>query len=307
MLHWLVAWSIIDFIYNYIIAFLDILFAMIRLAAFLFLICVQLEPAPSAHGQAATIELIALSRDSNSRHCTIQSSALQEVQMKVANSLKSLIPQPKLECGEGLWTRVAYLNMGDPKQSCPPAWRDRSANGVRVCGLPEGSYRQCHSTFYHADSLFSRVCGQVIAYQFGSPNSFDFHPSNIDQPYVEGVSITYGPSPRSHIWTFAADVNEFGKGCPCEGGPNATSFVGTNYYCESGYNIIGVPPSVLHTSDPLWDGAGCESEGSCCSTAPWFTVDLVNSTNDDIEVRICSDNYEYEEDTPIHLLELYVQ
>ena len=29
-----------------------------------------------------------------------------------------------------------------------------------------------------------------------------------------------------------------------------------------------------------------QGEGSCCSTAPWFTVDLVNSTSNDIEVRI---------------------
>ena len=67
------------------------------------------------------------------------------------------------------------------------------------------------------------------------------------------------------------------------------------------------PLGILYTSDPLWDGAGCESEGSCCSTAPWFTVDLVNPTTDDIEVRICSDYREDEEDTPIHLLELYIQ
>ena len=33
------------------------------------------------------------------------------------------------------------------------------------------------------------------------------------------------------------------------------------------------------------------------------TVDLVNSTSDDIEVRICADT----EDTPICLLELYIQ
>ena len=63
------------------------------------------------------------------------------------------------------------------------------------------------------------------------------------------------------------------NGCPCEGGESAPPF---NYYCESGYSGTVTPPSVLYTSDPLWDGAGCESEGSCCSTAPWFTVDLVN-------------------------------
>ena len=60
-------------------------------------------------------------------------------------------------------------------------------------------------------------------------------------------------------------------------------------------------------SDPFWDGAGCENEGRCCSTAPRFTVDLVNPTTDDIEVHIYSNYYEFEEDTPIHLLELYIQ
>ena len=72
------------------------------------------------------------------------------------------------------------------------------------------------------------------------------------------------------------------------------------------YKGAGIPAKVLYTSDPLWDGSQCESEGSCCSTAPWFTVDLVNSTSDDIEVRICSNFHEYEKDTPIHLLELYI-
>ena len=88
----------------------------------------------------------------------------------------------------------------------------------------------------------------------------------------------------------------------CESG-----YDGSKYYCESGYDGTGDPSSVLYTGDPLWDGEQCESEGSFCSTAPWFTVDLINPTTDDIEVRICSDNYEDEEDTPIHFLELYIQ
>ena len=104
--------------------------------------------------------------------------------------------------------------------------------------------------------------------------------------YVDAVSITYG-NPQSHIWTLAAGIRENATSCPCDGGQSALPFVGHNYYCESGYNGTDQSSGLL-TSDPLWDGAGCESEGSCCSTAPWFTVDLVNPTSDDIEVRICS-------------------
>ena len=204
------------------------------------------------------------------------------------------------------WTRVAYLNMIDPMQSCPSDWRDRSANGVRVCGRPAGSNNECHSTFYPTGGhSYTRVCGRVVGYQLGHTDGF--HSSRtIDEPYVEGVSITHG-SPRSHIWTLAADIRETGSGCPCEvGGESAPLFVGSNYYCESGQNGIDHPLSVLYSSDPLWDGAGCESEGSCCSTAPWFTVVLANPTSDDIEVRICADSGD-SEDTPIHLLELYIR
>ena len=196
--------------------------------------------------------------------------------------------------------------MGDPTQSCPPAWRDRSASGVRVCGRPADSDNQCHSTFYSTSGgSYNRVYGRVIGYQFGHTDAF-FTSGTVNQPYVDGVSITHDNS-RSHIWTLAAGLSEndeSGKGCPCDGGRSAPPFVGDNYYCESGYNGTGFPSGLL-TSDPLWDGAGCESEGSC-STAPWFTADLVDSTGDDIEVHICS-NYDDTEDTPIHLLELYIQ
>jgi hypothetical protein len=71
---------------------------------------------------------------------------------------------------------VAYLNMSDSTQSCPPVWRDRSTNGVRVCGRPAGSFSQCHSTFYSTSGhSYDRVCGQVIGYQFGHTCTDAFH------------------------------------------------------------------------------------------------------------------------------------
>ena len=220
--------------------------------------------------------------------------------------LTTLALLPVRGCGTGNWSRVAYLNMSDSMQSCPSDWTDRSANGVRLCGRPAGSDNECHSTFYHPDHSYTRVCGRVIGYQFGLPDGLDNSYLNINQAYVDGVSITHG-TPRSHIWTFTADRSEANDGCPCQGGESAPPFVRNNYYCESGNSGLATLPYRLFGSDPLWDGAQCESEGSCCSTAPWFTVDLVNPTRDDIEVRICSDHLEREEDTPIHLLELYTQ
>ena len=43
-------------------------------------------------------------------------------------------------CGEGLWSRVAYLNMSDPSQQCSSAWKEYncySSPGIRPCGRPE--------------------------------------------------------------------------------------------------------------------------------------------------------------------------
>ena len=64
--------------------------------------------------------------------------------------------------------------------------------------------------------------------------------------------------------------------------------------------------------DPLWDGQGCGSS-SCCElsyppgvTPPWFCKQLPQTTTDDIEVRLCGDEGTADEDTPVELIELYI-
>ena len=230
-------------------------------------------------------------------------AALSEIEAVIASKLKLATRTP---CGGDLWTRVAYLNMSDPMQSCPQNWTDRySTNELRVCGRRSGS---CSSVFYPTDGRFyTGVCGRLIGYQFGHPDGIRVRTPNytIDEVYVDGISVTHG-SPRSHIWTFAGSPNNASANCPCKG-RGAPIYVGDNYYCESGFTGTNPnPPTVLYTTDPLWDGAECENEGSCCSTAPWFTVNLVNPTSDDIEVRICASVPVENEDTPIHLLEIYI-
>ena len=58
---------------------------------------------------------------------------------------------------------------------------------------------------------YSQVCGRIIGYQFGGTQAFRYviegNPQTINDPYVDGVSLTYG-SPRQHIWTFAAAIDE---------------------------------------------------------------------------------------------------
>ena len=179
-----------------------------------------------------------------------RASTRQEIQEKVASALGL---QPPHRCGAGEWIRIAYLNMKDPSQTCPSAWRENTTNGVRVCGRPPSSDDMCHGTFYSTGRTYTKVCGRVIGYQIGHPDAFHSSDS-INSAYVEGVSITHG-SPRAHIWTYAADTSETSNVCPCDSGSsrNPPSFVGNNYYCESGNKNSSTINYFLYADDPLWD------------------------------------------------------
>ena len=260
----------------------------------------------------ATIDLVSVSGNEEIGTCLAQEERDAAIQ-RVKASVHAIVAGHK--CGPGLWYRVAHLNMSDSSQQCPSAWREYNTSGVRGCRRPESSSGSCHATLYPTSLQYSRVCGRVIGYQIGSTDAFGYLAvgHTIDSYYVYGVSVTYG-TPRNHIWTLAAGVSEGGytfqrDNCPCSrpGHPDNSfppSFVGNKYYCESGNPTIY---SHVYSTDPLWDGQQCE--GECCSNGkspPWFSVELTNTTTDDIEVRICSAQGSYD-DIGIELLELYIQ
>ena len=180
-------------------------------------------------------------------------------------------------CGPGEWYRVAKLNMTDPSQQCPSAWREYDTSGVRACGIrtPGTGIQTCLATSYPTSRQYSRVCGRAIGYQIGSPDAFGHQAvAQLDSYYVYGVSITRG-TPRNHIWTYAAGLSEGGhvvqsSNCPCSN-PNhhnnahPPTFVGDNYYSESGNptNTHNFDHIKFCSNDPLWDGEQCE--GQCCS------------------------------------------
>ena len=228
----------------------------------------------------------------------------QLITSEIVDILKSsVIP----ECGDGRWYRVAHLNMSDPTQRCPSAWREYSTNGTRACGRPRTFRSNCAAAFYSTTDQYNKVCGRVTGYQFGSPDAFLANGCSIDQNYLDGVNITHRPAPRRHIWSYVAGVYEISF-CPCSvnSGNGSPSFVGENYYCESG-NPATTVVSHLYTDDKLWDGQQCE--GSCCTgtkSPPWFSVQLSAPTNDTIEVCICGNEPTDNEDTPVELIELYV-
>ena len=212
--------------------------------------------------------------------------------------------------------RVANLNMTDPDQQCPENLQLSYTNLIQVCRRRTGG---CDSvTFTTHGVRYRQVCGRVRGYQFASPDAFKqiAHcpaPCTIDNPYVDGVSITHGASPRMHIWTYAAGYTENEvetATCPCTGsGASPPDFVGSDYYCESGLTTHPWD-FVVYSDDPLWDGEDCDGlERTCCDppNLPWFCKELPQPTTDNLEVRICGDENLSNEDTPIDLVQLYIQ
>uniref|UniRef100_A0A1X7SZN8 Fibrinogen C-terminal domain-containing protein n=1 Tax=Amphimedon queenslandica TaxID=400682 RepID=A0A1X7SZN8_AMPQE len=201
-------------------------------------------------------------------------------------------------CGSGGgWTRLGYLDMSDSKVNCPSGFRLYQSGGVRACGRANSTEGSCTSVQFSSNGIsYSQVCGRVTGYQFGGNAAFGVSTTNINSYYVDGVSITRG-SPRQHVWTLAAGFSERStstNSCPCNNGSTSSvpSFIGNNYFCESGNTVGGVAFGILHTSDPLWDGQGCGSlESPCCNVPgiPWFHRDYGNTTTTDyIELRVCA-------------------
>ena len=86
----------------------------------------------------------------------------------------------------------------------------------------------------------------MIGYQYGSPDGFPsnlgggyLYNPNIDNIYVDGMSITYDSNPHKHVWTLGVGLSDYSACvycCPCNTGNTGTvpSFVGSDHYCESG-------------------------------------------------------------------------
>ena len=216
--------------------------------------------------------------------------------------------------GEGGWMRVANLNANHQSNLCPDGFQVMTHGNKKFC-IRDAHISGCRSipieTFGNA---YSQVCGKVRGYSYGAVDGFS-RSSTVepDENYVDGVTITYGSSPALHIWTYAAGLEEGRhqpQNCPCNTQPGQAppSFVGNDYYCESGSPNFPTVSTWL-TDDPLWDGAGCGGqEGPCCNRAglPWFNKAILNHSTATINVRICLDTGS-DENIGIEELVLYIK
>ena len=210
----------------------------------------------------------------------------------------------------GGWRRIVNINIsaGD---DCPGEWRKATQSGVSFCRVASDGLWTCSSANFSTNGIsYQRVCGRARGYQKG--NTIGFHRSHgLSESYTSGLSITYSSNPREHIWTFTSGRGErdsSSHNCPCSLSNSPIpppSFVGNNYYCESAPWYF--TNHIYNFNDTLWDGTGCVDR--CCddTTQPWFYRQLSQTTQDDIEARICAGDNFLDGATLIDQLELYIQ
>ena len=228
----------------------------------------------------------------------------------------------------GGWRRIISIDISEG-DNCPSGWRKANNSDFSFCRVDtnDTDIQVCSSASFSTNGIsYQNVCGRARGYQKGI--TFAFLPStgvgqSLETPYVSGLSITYG-NPRQHIWTYATgrydhlisfrqNSTETMFTCPCanvggRSGPSAPSYVGANYYCESGAENRVDSDDYLF-DDALWDGSGCINS-NCCSNSPnqpWFYQQLNASTLEDIEARICSISSFASSSTLIDQLEIYIQ
>ena len=222
-------------------------------------------------------------------------------------------------CGgvTGGWMRVAHVDMRDEDTMCPGSL-ELMPIPFQTCRISSNNYPLCSADLFSAHLMpYSHVCGMIKAYQFGSPDAFGDTSSSVNRQYVDGIVLITNEVQTKHIWTFAAAQNENANEptavCPCinmstsEEARNPPSFVGDDYFCDTAATNGNI--GMFYEDDPMWDGAGCGPQNTCCSfnKPPWFYKKLLQPTTAEIQMRLCRDETMFEEDILIEIVEIYVQ
>eukprot|EP00117_Sycon_ciliatum_P033887 scpid66109/ scgid25978/ len=215
----------------------------------------------------------------------------------------------------GGWTRIAYINPRE-QQQCPGTMRYQDLE-VPLCTKPTHQSGFCSLATFHAlPGEYSEVMGFVTGYRHNSLDAFArvdgaTQTISLDDWYTDGISITHG-SPKRHLWTYTAsyDDHRVDYHCPCspQPGPAPPSFVGSDYYCADSGTIWR--PWTLTPAAHAWSNTSqCTAGGTCCDNTdmPWFHRQLDTYTSDPVQIRLCTDQANADENVGIDQASIFVR
>ena len=170
------------------------------------------------------------------------------------------------------WVRIVKVNA---TSDCPSNFKKSIEYGDAACILKQ---QGCTSLKFSMSSvLYSKVCGSVSGFGINTPDGFD----TINDMDVDGIKIT---SNSQRVWTFASRHRH-----SCDCAADKPDFVADNYSCMRVF-------SSSHRN--VCDCAGC---------SPEFITSLPETTSEDIEVAVCTDQSLDDEQMAFTHIELYIQ
>lgn len=215
----------------------------------------------------------------------------------------------------GGWTRIRSFDAA-AEDGCPGEWvPSYEEHDVCIVDSPSHEVGEIRSaTFEPIVASYDEVRGFVRALQRGSNDGFSSREGEdvIDEPYVDGVSVTVG-DPRTHLWTYVAGLQISGGAgaCPCSGGSGPHAFVGDDFLCDTA-NTDPEPDHYIYPWYPadewLWDG---ENPDPDCPSGRfedgWFVNAASRDPAEPIEVRVMTNQGHTDEDIGVFAMELFVR
>ena len=204
----------------------------------------------------------------------------------------------------GRWKRIAYLSNNTSPVECPMGFESiNDPNFPALCRRnPTGA--RCSSITYSTNgNFYSQVCGTIHGSYYGDPDGFDSYSTirsrSADTPindnYVDGISLTHGSMNEHHIWTLSAIVNFANPTDMCSVCVNnKPSYVGMDYSCVVVEQCRG-----SCRSRQIWGSGQCIGSNT-------FYKNLTQLTSDYIQMRVCTDQDENDEDIFFSFVELYI-
>ena len=204
-------------------------------------------------------------------------------------------------CGTiGGWTRLGHLEMSSDHKTCPnEQFSYINKEGLHLCRIKSDKVGCATASYSPHGIKYSTICGYARGYQKGKVYAF-VKSYQLTSFYLDGVSFqrfdaSSSTKERKHIWSYACGLSDKIKSsyvCPCNvGAPEGAkqpSYVGNNYYCESGTST-SPGKTDFFPKDPLWDGKEFNNLEVPCrkDMMPYFKRTYDSAITDDINVKLC--------------------
>ena len=139
-------------------------------------------------------------------------------------------------CGGSGWKVAVYRDFRDPNTPCPDEWEQTMyEERPHTCGKRTGGQGCDAASFPETEGLeYSKVCGRIKAYQFGTHKAF-FGSVVVSHTFINDQ----GNDDFRVIWSFHAGITQLqvenpmdDQRCPCDGGNPFSSDLADIHFCE---------------------------------------------------------------------------